>query len=183
MGKIHYSNTPAQQAKSVDLPEIRKENLAKKIETIKKETPKNCLSRGGVDCSQGADKDGSVFCLDGYSESKLAFNSYCLKAQLEAEISFNDLNDDSYEVSIVLRNLSPVEANNISLVYHYRQAFTTMGKKMKLPLVGEKVISAYGLETYKASFKKHSKIITKKALERGRPVLSCDNCKPLRKKL
>jgi hypothetical protein len=181
-GQVHYSNTPVKNAAPASLPKIKKENLEKKIENIKLNIPKNCQSRGGIDCARGADTDGSVFCIDGFADSRLPFRFYCVEAQLVAQTRVSEVDRDTKEMTVTLRNNSPVEAKNVSVYFRYREGDKVMGKKQKLELSGKSSIPPYGLEDYSCTFPANSRLITTKAIDRGKPVLRCDNCSSLRYK-
>src|SRR5690606_21276337 len=77
-GVVHFGNNPSDQnAQKADLPEIQRENFDETLEKIRKATPENCINRGGVDCSKGADSDGSVICYDDFRDAVQPFIFVC----------------------------------------------------------------------------------------------------------
>ena len=82
-GRVTYGNTPVEPgAKPADLPKVQKENFTQKVSAIEQAIPETCDKHGGVDCSQGADADGSVICLDGFRNVHQTYEEMCTTAAL-----------------------------------------------------------------------------------------------------
>lgn len=82
-GNVHFSTSaPNPNAAPAALPELRRESVDARIEQLKATTPATCSQHGGVDCSRGADFDGSVVCFDGFSDAILPFRVHCSEARL-----------------------------------------------------------------------------------------------------
>jgi hypothetical protein len=162
-GRVHYSNNNQQGSKPATLPKIKRENIDKRIESIKLSTPKSCLKHGGVDCSKGPDQDGSVVCLDGYLESALPFQFECLAVKLSYRMKFDPTN--SNQLSISVRNLSSVEGFNLAgTVKHLKS-------KKDFKLEGPDKIDPFGIAEYTVIFA--DEISSEKDINVN---LTCTNC-------
>ena len=94
----------------------------------------SCLARGGFDCEQGADSDGSVICQDGYNDSAERYEEFCKGSRISVEhwVEFvggdrkrvgdafprgvrKPLADEILKLVSTVRNESAVEAEGISL--------------------------------------------------------------------
>lgn len=85
--------------------------------TVKKPLKQTCGMHGGINCTAGSDKDGSVVCYDGFKDSLQRFNFECSAPKLLLEKS--DL-VNGILVAIV-RNNSSVDAKDIH-VFAYQDA-------------------------------------------------------------
>jgi hypothetical protein len=189
-GRIYYSDSPRDQNdKPVALPDLTKEDLDGKIDKIKSETPPNCEKHGGVDCNKGPDIDGSVICLDGFTDAILPFRFRCMEVRLEAEYALAFGEEQVEPVSnkkkigsmlngrapsalwVTLRNMSAVEAFGVSVT------FVFPGTKQKpLPAIGPERIPAYGLAEYSASLKGLEQPLTEKQWQEASYKAYCTNC-------
>ena len=181
-GKVYFSNQPRSASdRPAKLPEIQREDIDRRIQKLEEETPKNCFSHGGVDCSAGADADGSVICLDGYREAVLPFRFSCLEAKLvfqeqtwgdeleEEEISVEKLQKNQLRVSF--RNSSDVEAFDV-------QVRLFAGRRQLLALEGPQKVGPYGIAEYTSA------PLDVDRREKGLWLkLSCANCRTQTKRL
>lgn len=110
-GQVHYSTRQLDpQAKMAELPELTKGEV-----TVPKEDSVTCFDHGGIDCMVGADKDGSVVCKDGETNSMERFLFKCK----EAKIALENIGDISKEgdFPIYIRNKSGVTAKKVKIEY------------------------------------------------------------------
>lgn len=130
-GVPFFSSSPLQNSKKADLPPILWEGEMKARQnkpegatetTIPQKAPKHltnkinskvkdrklesCITHGGINCEKGADKDGSVICADGFTESSALFSMRCSEGKLSiVDIKpgeFNKKNIATY--TLYLRN-------------------------------------------------------------------------------
>lgn len=73
--------------------------------------PQTCRRKGGVDCTKGADEDGSVICIDGSKDSAQKFSDECTTARITI------VNEEivGEEKLVAVRNLSSVTAKGIEV--------------------------------------------------------------------
>lgn len=185
-GHKHYSTTPDHPGSvPSNLPQIQRENIEKNIQKLKAETPPSCDKHGGVDCSAGADSDGSVICRDDYRNAKLPFRFECLEARLKSEFFLKVEGEEKrvkhsqrlgeklqgkviQEIYLSTRNLSGVQAFGI-------KAEIRIAGRAPYPLQGPETIDAYGQSDY---------LVPPEALtgtnlrdiEQARYKISCTNC-------
>lgn len=76
--------------------------------TIKQESKNGCLQHGGINCSGGADKDGSVVCADGFRDARALFRYECPLPHLEL-LSITQ-KDGAPSALLVIRNSRSVDA-------------------------------------------------------------------------
>lgn len=185
-GRMIFQSSPqGKSGESVNLPKIEKENFNKRIENLKKTIPDTCQKRGGIDCSKGADGDGSVICLDDFKESPLSFTEECsrVRLQITAENFFdkvdmplkgNDLRPESYggtvptRISIQVRNLSSVKAEEVQVAAEI--------VKRPFPAIGPEVIEPFGLEEYTVFIDRKELPPFADFRTRYRTRLNCKNC-------
>jgi hypothetical protein len=103
-GRVTYSSKPSLGGKSTQL-ELRE---IMKGGTIKKDDGNGCSQHGGVDCPGGADKDGSVICVDGYKDASTLYRYTCPVAHLEL-LSITQ-KDGAPSALVVIRNSRSVDA-------------------------------------------------------------------------
>ena len=190
-GKVHFSTEPRPDAKKAELPEVRRENLDEKIKEIRGSTPPNCHDHGGVDCSRGADGDGSVVCLDGFRDSMLPYKFSCLEARLRAS-ELNLVNQQEEVIGIInkkfrisqdealaagtmsllltLRNNSSVEAFGVSVLVR-----TPGGKKVEAP--GPDKVEPFGVAEYQLPLASLPERIPISRLARIDFKVHCTNCR------
>jgi len=192
-GQTHFSTSPDHShADASKLPELRRENIDERIQSIKSQTPQTCLRHGGVDCSKGADSDGSVYCLDGFDKAVLPYRFECLEARLQAEFL---LEFESGENSLVphsrnlerkysgripkglqinIRNLSGVDAKQLT-------AEVTCARRQHLAATGPNEIAAYGNASYSVVFADNRLSPSLAEIEKCEYKVNCTNCVPVRK--
>lgn len=108
-GVVHYSSKPQPGAKKANLPKITKEVGTDQVAL------KSCDKHGGIDCSAGADGDGSVLCRDGFKDAAARFTFTCQSARLEfVEAAFDSKNG---EHKVYIRNSKPVPAKRVAVIY------------------------------------------------------------------
>ncbi len=188
-GTVHYGTEDSHpKAKKTELPTLMRENIDSRIESIKMLTPKNCQKHGGIDCSRGADADGSVFCLDGFSEALLPFRFACVEVRLETlpptifqiespenrqvlgEINVNQFSSlSSYRIQTSVRNLSGNEAMDVRV----RFFVPSFGE---FDAIGPEVLEPYGLADYTLSLKNLSEELEARHLRKGSVRVKCKNC-------
>ncbi len=195
-GKIHYSTEPrTAKDKPAKLPNLTKIDLDKQIERIKEQTPRNCSSHGGEDCSAGADADGSVICADGYKDAILPFRFHCMQVRLEASLSVmlegeempstlqQALLDKTKTVTgilLSLRNLSGVEAIEVMPAIRLSRKYSGENTARRFIGKGKRTISAYGVESYLIPLKTPDMPARNSMLRALMPAVSCTNCSSVR---
>jgi hypothetical protein len=186
-GVVHYSTSDDNKsAKPAELPPISRENISAKISKIKGDTPANCQSHGGVDCTQKADSDGSVICLDGFKDALLPYRFECLEAKIEvkqlffitkdsesksiAEVLDSEVSKPDSSISLTLRNAAGVKAEDIAV------AFEPKKNGQKIQANGPTTLEPYGIGEYTLALKSIAPI-GMRALKKLSPIISCRNCK------
>lgn len=167
--------------------EVFRYNLEKKIKALKEITPANCFSHGEIDCSKGADIDGSVICKDGFKEAVMSYNSQCLEVRLEVQYLVYTNSPQTPEIKhskkliedlkahkplalhLNIRNLSDVKAKNIKVEF-------TLERKYPYNAQGPETIEAYGLAEYNLELSALPKAVTLQQLLKTVYKVSCDNC-------
>jgi len=134
-GRVQFSTTPpVAGAKPADLPKITRQNIDQRIKDLKQRSALSCAGRGGIDCTQGPDTDGSVICADGFRGAAPPFRFRCTEAKLEV-VQMNLLGDDQQilkeideevtqlsrgaatSLQLAVRNLSDVAAEQVSVQF------------------------------------------------------------------
>ena len=163
-GQVHYSTKPTHpESKPKELPKVGREDLDKKIKAIKEDTPENCTSHGGIDCSRGADSDGSVICLDGDRGAVMPFQFHCMEARVQADFSVvmdpkaPELFPHSRNLLKKLEGRKPaglnVNVRNLSGVAAFGlQVEFKLGRKQLVPAVGPDRIEPFGNAGYTLLF-------------------------------
>lgn len=156
-GVVHFSTKKTPGAEKAELPQITKESF-------KPSQLKTCEKHGGINCSAGADADGSVVCLDGFKEAAALFSFTCQSARLE----FVDASFDAAagEYKVFVRNSKAVAAKRVTVIY--QEKLFTPAK-----LTGPNEIAPY--ETGEFILK------NKPGVEFSKPtpksiLLACNNC-------
>jgi hypothetical protein len=109
-GVTHFASRPMPGAKKAELPNITKEPVSRASSSLK-----SCDKHGGINCSVGADTDGSVVCLDGFKDTAALFNFTCQSARLEfVEATFDSA---SGEHKVFVRNAKSVPAKRVTVIY------------------------------------------------------------------
>jgi len=193
-GKTYYSTQPRNPNDSpTKLPYVQKENIDKRIQKIKLDTPPNCLNHGNEDCSKGPDTDGSVICSDGYRDAVLPFRFYCLETKLRAEmflladkakkrISFSKSaipKDPTklHGIEIAVRNTTSVAAQKVIVEFHIPEPNTAGMRIQELRASGPEKIEPYGLASYTLVFNHSAYRLRQRELRQGRYKISCHNCR------
>ncbi|MCO6431264.1 MAG: DUF4124 domain-containing protein [Deltaproteobacteria bacterium] len=108
-GVVHYSTKPSgPESKVADLPPIMRGELK-----LPESQMLSCGSHGGIDCTAGPDRDGSVVCLDGFRDSAQRFSFSCSAPKLQIVEITPVEHDGSFAVR--LRNAKPVAAQKTSV--------------------------------------------------------------------
>lgn len=110
-GVIVYSNKAGQGINKVaTLPAIIKQ---KNLYNTQTKAAASCSANGGIDCSKGADSDGSVICYNGFRDSLERYAFSCSRAKLK--IIDQSLTSQNGKTKFVVRNMASVDAKNISI--------------------------------------------------------------------
>jgi hypothetical protein len=160
-GLVHYtSKPPTKDSKPADLPPLLREGARPvKIELA------SCDKHGGVNCQAGPDKDGSVICLDGFTEATARFRFTCNSPKLQvSEISELD-KDGQFRVTV--RNTKSVQADKPVVAFNLPS-----GEKVNLD--GPSKIEPYGNGDF--VFKPKNKAVLASKAKPEQLVLSCFNC-------
>jgi hypothetical protein len=160
-GVTHFSTTQAtENAKPAKLPPLQKEKFD--LADIKLKT---CDAHGGIDCSKGADTDGSVICLDAFDGAAARYQFHCLAAQL----TVNEVNFDpkAQVLSVYVRNTKGVLAEKPLVFY-------TTPQRERVTLQGPTEIAAHGGELFELKGAALKGIT--KAPSSGEFEVRCDNC-------
>ena len=187
-GQVHFSTQPNHKdAVQKALPPLQRENLDSKIKAIKDQTPDNCVQHGGIDCSRGADGDGSVICLDGYRSAVMPFQFECLEARMQSEYfllldaakneraphsrnlsrTLQDRKAEGFELT--LRNLSGVEAKGIKVEF-------VIGRKEVLTAQGPETLAPFSTADYSYLFSELGRVPPIAEIEQSRYRVDCANC-------
>ncbi|MFN8390501.1 MAG: DUF4124 domain-containing protein [Bdellovibrionota bacterium] len=184
-GRVHYTTDPkvAGKGSQTALPPLQRENIDERIKAIKQQTPQNCVSHGGIDCTRGADEDGSVVCLDGYRDAVMRFNFECMEARLHADylvLSGSESLPHARNLirklagrkpdglQLTLRNLSNVEAFDIKVSFVFGRRFTVKAD-------GPEKLAPYGSADYILHWD-DSQPRTIAEIEQSRYKVDCTNC-------
>lgn len=161
-GQTHYSSKKdSKSAKPADLPEIMKGEAV-----IPEELLQTCDDHGGIDCEAGEDEDGSVICRDGSTEAASRFIFTCKSTQLEL-VSVSELDVESGDYTILIRNKQGVRAKKVQVVYQ-------LAEDNEVKISGPTNISAFRVAEYKIS---GMYFITEgKDPESSKVKYACENC-------
>ncbi len=182
-GKVTYStepNTAGEQPAA--LPQIKRVRIDTPPTTV---TPQfqTCEKRGGIECSKGADADGSVLCRDGSKDSLERFGEFCVEVRLSAgKAEFTDREGKSFvpktisdmeklgEVRVTVRNLQGIVAKGVHAEVLFPRPFGS------LELHGPAQVDAYGLAEYSADLSGVRSMYLQKFLQL-KPAVRCENCR------
>ena len=161
-GKTHYSSKKdVKNAKPADLPKIMKGEAV-----IPEDLLKTCDDHGGIDCEAGEDEDGSVLCRDGFKDAASRFIFTCKSTQLEL-VSISELDVESGDYTILIRNKQGVRAKEVKVVYQ-------LGEDNEVKVSGPTSITAFRVGEYKIS---GMYFITEgKDPESSKVKFACENC-------
>ncbi len=167
--------------------EVYHYNMEKKIKALQEITPKNCFSHGEIDCSKGADVDGSVICKDGFKEAIMPYSSQCLDVRLEVQYLVNTNSAQSPYVKhskkliqelkgykplalhLNIRNLSDVKAKNVKVEF-------TLERRYPYNAQGPEIIEPYGLAEYNLELSTLPQEPTLEQLLKTVYKVDCENC-------
>ncbi len=157
-GITHYSDRAiGPDAKIADPPKINRG------ETKLPNLPASCDRHGGIDCTKGADIDGSVICTDDFKDALARFNFRCLMSKLEV-LEVAQVSD--HNIKVVIRNLSSVAALQPKIQ-------VKLGNGIKLPqLSGPQKIDPYEVTEFLGELEAPN---TQK-LKPADIIISCLNC-------
>jgi len=160
-GVTHYSTSPTSEAaKPAELPNIMKADIP-----IPESTQASCDDHGGVDCSAGPDRDGSVICRDGFRGVRVPFRFTCNAARVQiADISEVD---ERGQFTVFLRNLESVEAQGLSVTF-----IPESGDRVSLE--GPAKLEAYAMGEFLYRGSDYIPIL--KQPEAAQMVVDCLNC-------
>lgn len=180
-GNVHYSNDANKEnASKADLPQIEKQDFKEKIKDLQNLANQTCLNRGGVNCEAQKDVDGSVICMDGFTESAEMFDELCLEPRLSAEIILPPKKPNKklsyYPIRVQVRNNTGIKAKGVTisilLLKHLSEE-----SRYTLTLEGPQEIEPFGTLEYTYS----GKNIEERILRKGNIRIHCDNCwKPVK---
>lgn len=175
-GKTHYSNEAKDStAKSVTLPDTERYNADQRIKDLKKETARTCLNKGGVQCSLGADEDGSVICSDGSKNSEESFKASCSEVKLIAELNRpkKRLSKQLLRIPVTatVRNQSSQDAKGVEVKVKFPNT-PNADEYFDLKLEGPSVIPSFGIAEYTFS----GRLIDDRVVIKGVISVDCENC-------
>jgi hypothetical protein len=144
--KNYSSKPPYKGAKPADLPPIMWEkNMPDSSASVRIGTV--CANHGGTDCQSGADEDGSVICVDGFTESNEQFEANCTGTKLE----LSEVEDTTKKGAqhVWIRNTGDIPAKNVVITGKNKDTkVTATGPETIPPLeVGEYVFKSLDPET------------------------------------
>lgn len=188
-GQTHYSTKPDHpNSVAKELPALKKENIDKRITSLKRSTPDTCNPHGGIDCARGPDTDGSVFCRDGYRNAVMIFQSYCKEVRLQADFGVLMSGDGSdtlrhspyglegklagripLGLTLNVRNLSGVAAEGVKASFKLRW-------RIVVDAAGPDKIEPFGNAEYQLLFSSVAAPPNLVELERATFSLRCSNC-------
>lgn len=185
-GKITYSSKPPSAASTpAQLPLIGREDIDEKIDKIKEDTVPNCEMHGGVDCSQGADNDGSVICLDGQRSALLPFRFACLESRLSVSYRVRVLGPENKELPLKQAKKELAASARVRSIYasvRNSSSVKAFGIRVELkrptdPKIylfeGPREVEGFGLADYSISL---PEAVSKYQLERFQLRVRCTNC-------
>jgi len=192
-GRTHYSTTPQNPAATkADLPEIQRENISQKIKQVQSATPSTCQRHGGVDCSKGADSDGSVVCVDGTRDAIASFSSLCMEVKLsyetptlhnenkellgnvEKRLSITPEQLASSSVHITLRNRSAIRATGVNIKI-------VLPTSVPIEIFGPDTVEPFGVADYIFPIKLVGRSVAPHELREARFKVKCENCSSVAK--
>lgn len=189
-GRVHYSNTPVlEEQLPSHLPELNKEDLNRKIEKIKAETPLSCEGHGGIDCASGETAKGTVKCLDGFSETEIPFTLHCTEVRLEGKfyVLFPDepkqveisrklersiYNRNPTGLQVTIRNLSGIPAQGMTVSFVVPSGI----KQRVVQATGPAKVEAFGFADYNLSLADLAPPATKRDVINTKAKVNCRNC-------
>lgn len=196
-GKVHFSTKPVSpKASKADLPEVKRENLSEKIKEIKSLTPPNCSSHGGIDCSIGADEDGSVICSDGYRDARLPYRFHCLEVRMTAG-NLELMTSEKEIVGIIKRNEALSRSMfdehpdlSLHLVVRNNSSTAAFGVEVGIKAPGREALDAqgpvsiepYGIGEYHLPLKSFEPLLSISKIRQLSYNVKCTNCRSVRRK-
>lgn len=163
-GVTHYtSKKPTPDAKPAKLPPINRGEVK-----LTKRKLISCSSHGGIDCTAGPDRDGSVICRDGFAEASPRYRFSCNSPKLE----ITDVSDPNPEggFSVFVRNKKSIEAKHPALFFK-----PNIGQETKLN--GPAKIEPFGMAEF--TFAPHDeaqKLGATQKINIAQLNLTCANC-------
>lgn len=160
-GIVHYSSKKSKkEAKPAVLPEIMRAEVK-----IPATALKTCKNHGGIDCSTGADSDGSVICYDGFKGAAARFRFNCNSPKLDIT-EIMDIDEEGY-YKIIVRNSKSVAAENPKMTVR-------LPNDPKKELSGPSEISPFGVAEFKLKLGPEEQLIGKPGFEDV--TVTCANC-------
>jgi len=160
-GVVHYSSKPIDgQAQPAKLPRITRADM--KLPGV---TLSSCGKHGGIDCSAGADVDGSVICVDGFRDATARYRFHCNMAKLVVSEVKDKTPDGRY--TVVIRNSASVAAGKVAV-------FFTRPDRKEVPLDGPASIKPLGVGEYVLDKTDAEGLLEKPKQSQLRVV--CSNC-------
>ena len=157
---FYSSDKENSKFKEADLPEINKAEM--QLMPVAKKT---CNGHNGIDCSLGADIDGSVICRDLFRDSVERFAFMCKFASL----TINGIGKKSKTntIPVYIRNSKPIAAKKPVVKYKSDLGYSAN-------LAGPDEILPYAIGEFELLAQ--DAIIVGSNLDETRFSISCDNC-------
>ncbi len=160
-GSVLYSSQkPSPDAKPANLPEITRGEFKS---ALKKGF--TCEKHGGVDCQIGADKDGSVVCVDGFKDAAARFTFSCSSPKLIVS-DISELGSNG-EFKVFVRNSRSVLAKAPRVEFH-------LPEDKVIALKGPAEIEPYGMGEFLYPAQPDVKLESKP--KEVQFVVDCANC-------
>lgn len=134
---------------------IRPDGTVEKYNDPLENIPTTCRNHGGIDCTKGSDADGSVFCVDGNSDSKQEFSEECSTARIV--ILSEEIQGE--EKVIAIRNMSGVKAIGVVV-------YLTKLDRSQTKYNGPSEIEPFGVAEYRG----------RKPTQYETQSINCENC-------
>jgi len=161
-GKIEYSSVPPQAgAEPAELPKLGRWKLQESAAS-----KNTCVQHGGINCSAGPDKDGSVICFDSFADSVQRYAFECTSAKLEL-LSISKPDE---------RGIFTVQVRNSKSVASQKTQVMFKPKRMEpgVKLSGPEQIEGFGVGEYSFYPSKLTQVIQEPKV--AHLIVSCENC-------
>lgn len=160
-GGVHFSSKkPFEGATPASLPEITRGDFQS---AMKKGF--TCDKHGGIACQSGADKDGSVICVDGFKDASARFTFQCSSPKLIVS-DISELSPNG-EFKVFVRNSRSVNAKAPKVEFH-------LPDDKVVALKGPTEIEAYGMGEFTYASQPDIKLTSKP--KEAQLILNCANC-------
>lgn len=174
------SSEAAPVVEPTNLPPLIRENIDARISALKSQAAFTCAAHGGIDCSKGQDRDGSVICADEFRDAGIPFRFRCLEAKLSVkgpyiretakESASHGLKPQTArKLQLTLRNTSDIEANELKVSF-------IIARSKPLPAQGPDTVEPFGIGDYTLLLDSLSEEYDLKDLKKAKYSISCRNC-------